>query len=100
MPNTKAPDHKIYYANALNLGFSNTDCKITFGIADDVQVGAMMETATVYMTHTNLKVLSESLKLLVENFETTSGTTIPISEEGLKAFKEALKTFPNSVPIS
>lgn len=94
--NTKAPDFRTFYANAMGVLFSGSDLILRFGIMKnpaDHDAG-LEEQVAVAMTPSTAKALSLALQKIIEKFETTNNTIIPISPETEAAVKKITDAEP------
>lgn len=79
MPNQKAADFKMYYANAISALIGDNDCRVAFGVSDNELLPSQLtESCAVYLTPRTAKILSLYLGKAIENLEATTGKIVEL----------------------
>lgn len=81
MPNPRAADFKMYYANAISAMVGDNDCRVGFGVTDNELLPSQItESCAVYLTPRTAKILSKYLAKAIEDLEATTGKIVELPD--------------------
>ncbi|HTR11793.1 MAG TPA: hypothetical protein VMI72_00715, partial [Roseiarcus sp.] len=98
--NTRSREFRFVFSDTTAIQFMGNQAILTFGVVrnpanpDD---GAEEQIA-VAMTSVGLKSLSYSLNRIIDNFEKTTGSVIPLPDSLIQTIDQAIESAPKSAP--
>lgn len=88
--NSRSKDFRYIFANGIGVRFNDNDVTLIFGVKEgDSDEEAVLEEVGVILTPKTAKLLAETLSQVIQNFEQTTGVTLPTNEAFLKSLEES-----------
>ena len=88
---TKSRDYRTVFANAFGMVFSGKDAKLIFGIAENPGSSEdIEEQIAVFVGPETLKLLGYTISQVIDQYETTTGTIIPLDDAKKQSVNERL----------
>lgn len=83
MPGRRNGDFKYFYANGFTVSVSNDEMIVKFGVIEDPSnpTDSICEQVAIVVSLTGGKTLAHSLMAVLERFEESTKTSIPVSPE-------------------
>ena len=87
---TRSHDFRFIFANVLGFQFSDNDLRLLFGVDEGGGIENALEQIGVAMTHRTAKILGQTLTEIIADYESKTGTVIPIEAEQMQGIREIL----------